>query len=673
MAEFLLELLCEEIPARMQRKAASDLKTAFETQLKQHQLGFATVETWITPRRMVAVIQGLDEATQEKQEERRGPRIGAPESAIQGFLKSVGVTQDGCEQREGYWYANLHVPARAAGVILPEIINAILNQFNWPKSMRWAGADQVWVRPLRSILATLDGNPFVFEVNRLGLTSGTQTRGHRALSPGTFEVKDYKDYLAKLQQAYVVLDHDTRQNLIVEGLQKLGRDHGYHLESDPKLLEEVAGLVEFPQPLIGKIDDQFMGLPKSVLTTSMRVHQKYFTFVDDQGKIAPIFGLVANTQPTDGGKEMLVGYERVLRARLSDARFFYEQDQNTKLAQLATKLNTIIFHAKLGTLAQRVERLGQLVSSPAAKRAASLAKADLVTQMVGEFPELQGIMGEIYAILEGEIPEVAQAIREHYLPQGPNDHLPETEAGIELAIAEKVDALVGFFLIGEEPTGSKDPYALRRMALGLIRIIREKNLKDLNIQTLFEKAIRLYQDQGIKSGLDFRLDRLVSFIFERLEHALKAEGMRVDAIRAVLKAQSQQVNIWSIAERVIALNALLQTGVGGALQQAFGRAYGILGTREKSAVIPERFVAESERILYEKLQQIAEHAPKLLAKHDYQGLMQQLASLKQPLDHFFELKVNDDNPDIRENRLALLQALVHQTLVIADLTQLEGN
>ncbi len=672
MTEFFTELLCEEIPARMQLKAAEDLKVAFNHHLTVQQLPFERLETYISPRRMVTVVYGLADATQAKVEERRGPKVGAPEAALQGFLRSMELTIEECEQRDGYWYGQKSIASRKAQDILPQVIQAILAEFNWPKSMRWAGSEQSWVRPLRSVLAMLNGSPLFFELPQWGLKSTDHTVGHRFLSPDPILVTGFADYQQKLKDAYVILDHQERQKLIRDGLEALGCKKGYSLEQDDKLLEEVAGLVEYPQPLIGTIDEAFMRLPKSVLSTSMRVHQKYFTFVDSSGAIAPIFGFAANTIPSDGGTQMLVGYERVLRARLSDARFFFEQDQKTPMAQASDKLASIVFHADLGTLAQKVTRLQNLVASETSKKAAQLCKADLVSQMVGEFPELQGIMGDIYAQLEGYPKEVAQAIREHYLPQGPQDGLPQTPAGIELAIAERVDTLVGFFAIGAEPTGSKDPYALRRMALGLIRIIREQGIKDFDLKRLIEKAYDLYVQQGIKIQPGFSLDSVYQFISERLEHTLKGENIRLDAIRAVMKAQPQTFNLWSIAERATALSALLKTPAGAALQEAFRRAHGILAGVSDLGVMPERFVSESETQLYQHLRTIAEVAPQLLKSHHYHQLMAQLADIKQPLDQFFELKINDDDPIIRQNRLALVQDLVRQTLIIADLSQLEG-
>lgn len=672
MTEFLLELLCEEIPARMQLKAAQDLKAAFEAHLTSHQLSFEKVDTYITPRRMVAVIEGIASATQSKTEERRGPKEGAPDAALQGFLRSAGLTLEQCEKRDGYWYGQIATPSKKAEDILQEVILHILREFNWAKSMRWAGSEQTWVRPLRSVLALLNGKTLDFDLPRLELKSSNQTVGHRFLSPGAFTVVDFCDYQQKLKEAYVILDHKDRRQMIQKGLEDLGQQKGYTFEMDEKLLDEVAGLVEYPQPLLGAIDADFMELPKPVLSTSMRVHQKYFTFVDNRGALAPVFGFVANTIPSDGGKQMLVGYERVLRARLSDARFFFEQDKKSSLKQAHSKLESVVFHADLGTVAQKVARLVDLMTSDQGKQAAYISKSDLVSQMVGEFPELQGIMGEIYSKLEGSDLQVAQAIREHYLPQGPNDDIPQTALGIELALAERVDTLVGFFAIGAEPTGSKDPYALRRMALGLIRIIREKKLDTFDLKGMVEKAYTLYCQQGIKVKEGFTLDQLYQFISERLEHALKAENIRLDAVRAVFKAHPQSFNLWSMAERAIALDGLLQTSTGSALQEAFKRAHGILANMSDHTVDPNRFVAASETNLYEYLRKIALDSPELLSAHNYQKLMAQLADIKQPLDQFFELKINDDDPLIRQNRLALLQDLVRQTMIIADLSQLEG-
>jgi glycyl-tRNA synthetase beta chain len=672
--EFLFEILSEEIPARMQVQAMTDFKNAFITKLNAAGLPFTEVETHITPRRLMACITGLAFSTQETTEERRGPRLEAPDAALQGFLKSTGLTKDSLTQKDGYWYATITTPATPASTILPDLCRNIMRDFKWPKSMRWYGASQTWVRPVRGILAILNGEPLIFEVPEFNLISSNRTNGHRFLSAGNFEVTSFADYQQNLTNRQVILSHQQRQDFILTQLIQLGKDQGYTLEPDDKLLEEVAGLSEYPQPILGEIDKAFLHLPKRVLSTSMRVHQKYFTYLDADSKVAPIFGLVANTIPSDDGATMLRGYERVLRARLSDASFFYEQDLKTPLTDHLPRLHQIVFHAKLGSLGERIQRLMKLVESVPAKRAAELCKADLVTSMVGEFPELQGYMGGVYALAQGEALEVAKAIEHHYQPLGPTDACPTDPVSIELALAEKLDTLAGFFAIGELPTGSKDPYALRRAALGVIRLIRENSLKDMSLIDKINKSLALYSDQEIPLTAGYDANQILDFIMERLGHTLKAEGLRHDTIAAVLGSANRGDNICGVVDRIRALNDYLTSEAGVSLQAAFRRAYGILpkDSTLPQTVQPQLFTEKVETVLYDELQTVTTRCVSLLQKHDYGQLMTVLANLKNPIDAFFELKINDDNLDIRHNRLALLQMLIDQTMIIADFSKLEG-
>ena len=683
MTEFLLELLSEEIPARMQLKAVADLKIAVEEKLKAVELPFDRVETFITPRRLTAVVSGIALSTKERTEERRGPRSVAPEAALQGFLKGAGVSKEDCTERDGYWYATLQTPSKRAEDLLPEIIRTIIREFSWPKSMRWAGASQTWVRPLRGVMAILDGAVLSFYLPEYQLTSTNESVGHRFLSTGSFTVENLQDYRQKLLEKKVVLDHADRQNIILNGLVSLGKQREFVLDQDDKLLQEVAGLAEFPQVLLGEIDSRFLDLPKVVLSTSMRVHQKYFTFSDSQGKIAPVFGVIANTIPSDDGSIMLKGYQKVLTARLRDAEFFYNQDLKIPLSNCVSKLSTIVFHAKLGTLGQRVERFQALVDQPEAKRAALLCKADLVSSMVGEFPELQGIMGEIYAKAQGESVGVAAALREHYQPLGPTDECPKGTVSWELALAEKIDTLVGFFAIGEIPTGSKDPYALRRAALGVIRLLREGPHRRDHVYALRQKLAQvhdLYAQQGAK--IDGQLsheslaENVMQFIFDRLAPALRTEGIRHDAITAVLSSPNCGDDIWSIVERAKALNEYLSTESGLALQAAFRRAHGILvkdGQGEDfGAIQVDLFKEPAESQLHGLLMKAAGECQPLLDRHDYRGLMGILADLRAPVDKFFDVKINHEDPAIRNNRFGLLGLLVSQVNAIADFSKLEG-
>ncbi len=563
------------------------------------------------------------------------------------------------------------------------MVRTLIREFSWPKSMRWAGASQTWVRPLRGVLAVLNGKLLSFDLPEFQLSTTNETSGHRFLSSGTFTVTDFKDYRQKLLDSKVILDHSERQLIIKESLNAQGKARGFTLEEDIKLLQEVAGLAEFPQPLLGEIDPRFLKLPKVVLSTSMRVHQKYFTFVDAQGKIAPVFGVVANTIPSDDGSIMLKGYQKVLTARLRDAEFFYDQDLMIPLENCVSKLSTIIYHAKLGSLGQRVERLANLVDSPEAKRAAVLCKADLVSSMVGEFPELQGFMGEIYATAQGESPAVAAAIRAHYQPLGPTDACPSASVSWELALADKIDTLVGFFAINEAPTGSKDPYALRRAALGLIRLLREGHRDNGHVYALRQKicqAYGLYAEQGAQ--LDPKLtaekttENVMLFIFDRLEAALRGEGIRYDAVSAVLSSPNCGDDIWSIAERARALNDYLSTESGLALQAAFRRAHGILikdGQGVNYGPVKENLLNDpAEGHLHGLLQKASGECQPLLDRHDYKGLMGILAGLRTPVDQFFDLKINHEDSAIRDNRFGLLGLFVSQVNSIADFTKLEG-
>ena len=589
-----------------------------------------------------------------------------------GFLKSTRLTKEQLTQKDDYWYALIETSATPADQILPNLCRDIMREFNWPKSMRWFGAPQTWVRPVRGIAAVLNGQTLVFDVPEFGLTASNMTLGHRFLSSDSFVINDFDQYKADLLTRKVILNHQSRQDSILATLTSLGQSKGYALEQDEKLLEEVAGLSEFPQPILGTIDDAFLHLPKEVLATSMRVHQKYFIYTDKAGNVAPIFGLVANTIPSDDGATMLRGYERVLTARLSDAIFFYEHDLKIALRDHLPRLDTIVFHSKLGTLGQRVQRLIKLVESPHAKRAAELCKSDLVTSMVGEFPELQGYMGGVYAVAQGQTLEVGQAIEQHYQPAGPSDPCPSAPVAVELALAEKLDTLVGFFAIGEVPTGSKDPYALRRAALGILRLIRENNMTDIALLPKISRVFGLYMDQGVSIAAEFTPQLVLDFILDRLSHALKAEGLRHDTISAVLNAANCGDNICAIVERIKALNTYLTSDAGVSLRAAFKRAHGILPKDGSFTVQPDLFKETVEVTFHKELVAVEDRCQGYLATHDYAKLMEVLAHLKDPIDAFFELKINDDNPDIRQNRLALLAMMIQQTSVIADFSMLEG-
>ncbi len=499
MAELLLELFSEEIPARMQTRAKEDLARLLGDGLKGAGLEFNSVRSFATPRRLTVVIDGLPARSPDVHEERKGPRVAAPEAAIQGFLKSAGLKSvEQAERREDkkgeYYVALIERPGRPTAEIVAEIVPEIVFKFPWPKSMRWGDGSLRWVRPLHSILCLFAGKLVAFEID--GIKSGKETRGHHFMAPKPFSVKSFDDYLAKLREASVILDSEQRAAIILKQVRGLAEKEGLALVEDEALLAENAGLTEWPVPLMGAFDRSFLDLPPEVLATSMKAHQKCFSL--RQGKnAANRFIVVANLKAKDGGAGIAAGNERVIRARLADAQFFYEQDRKVSLEDRVPKLQEIVFHEKLGTQYDRVQRLRRLVRELAplvgadpdlAERAAIVSKVDLVTEMVGEFPELQGVMGRYYALDQEEDPAVADAIVAHYKPQGPSDEVPREPIAIALALADKLDMLVGFWAIDEKPTGSKDPYALRRAALGVIRIVLESRVR-LHLERLFEKLI----------------------------------------------------------------------------------------------------------------------------------------------------------------------------------------
>ncbi|HYM01914.1 MAG TPA: glycine--tRNA ligase subunit beta, partial [Stellaceae bacterium] len=499
MAELLFELLTEEIPARMQARAAEDLLRMAGEKLAAAGLQFSDARSHVTPRRLSLVVEGLPAAQPDATEERRGPRVGAPANAVEGFLKSAGLSSlDQCEQRDSgkgvFYYAVIRRAGRPIVQVLPELLRALVHEFPWPKSMRFPAASFRWVRPITSAICLVDGE--VLRLDLDGVPVGNRTQGHRFLSRDPIAVGNFADYRQKLRDAHVVLDRAERRDAIARTLGEKATAAQVTVKGDPALLEEVTGLVEWPVVLMGSIDPSFMDVPPEVLTTSMRTHQKYFACLDRGSKLAPRFLIVANMIADDGGKAIIAGNERVLRARLSDARFFWDQDRKVPLASRLPRLAERVFHAQLGTVLDKVGRMERLVAELAditganskhARRAAELAKADLSSSMVGEFPELQGVMGRYYALHDGEAKDVAEAIAEHYSPLGPNDRCPSSPVSVAVALADKIDTLVSFFSVDEKPTGSKDPFALRRAALGVIRLIIENRLR-LPLARVFRKA-----------------------------------------------------------------------------------------------------------------------------------------------------------------------------------------
>ncbi len=687
MAELLLELFSEEIPARMQARASADLQKLVTDGLKAADLEFGKVESLVTPRRLTLIIDGLPEKQPDLREERRGPRADAPEKAINGFLAGNGVTLEQCEKRETpkgvFLFAIVEQKGRAASVVLKDIIEDAMNKLPWPKSMRWADHKVRWVRQLDRILCLFDGA--VVPVSYGVVTAGDITSGHRFLAPAPFSVKNAAEYKAKLSFAKVMLDREERKRVIAEGCRKIADDAGLKLVDDPALLDEVCGLVEWPVPVMGKIDDHFMDVPREVLETSMREHQKYFVLEDASGKLAARFITISNMITMDANAQIIAGNERVLRARLHDAKFFWDQDRKVTLESRLPKLETIVFHAKLGTVAERVLRMRGLareVSSSIpdcdvklADRAAEIAKADLVSNMVFEFTELQGLMGKYYAENDGEKPEVAQAIAEHYAPAGPSDTCPTAPVSVAVALAEKLDTLAGFFAIDEKPTGSKDPFALRRAALGVIRLVLENGLR-LPLRQLFAYAVSQYP-ASIRR--DAAVEELLAFFADRLKVHLREQGVRHDLVSAVFALDGED-DLVRLLARVDALADFVSGESGVNLMAGYKRASNILRIEEKKdkvsydATVDVALLSQDEeRRLYQALIDVRHKALPLLRAENYAAAMAGLAELRGPVDAFFEkVTVNSDNADERANRLKLLAQIRTAMHDIADFSKIES-
>lgn len=691
MAELLLELFSEEIPARMQARAADDLKGLLLEALTANGLTHEDAQAHSTPRRLTVVISGIPEAQEDVREERRGPRADAPEKAIDGFLKGAGVSRDQVEEREmpkgTFLFAVIERKGQATAEVLPGLVEGAIAKLPWPKSMRWGDRPERWVRPLHSILCLFGGT--TVPVSFGPVTSGNTTRGHRFHAPDAFAVTDFADYQAKLESARVVLDRETRKTMIDSRARALAEAEGLTLKDDPGLLDEVAGLVEWPVPLIGSIDDAFMDVPAEVLTTSMRSHQKYFATEKSDRSLASRFILVANLEAEDGGAEITAGNEKVLRARLSDARFFWDQDQQRTLESRLPDLNPIVFHARMGSVGAKAGRIAELAAWLApqvaadplmTRRAGLLAKSDLTTGMVGEFPELQGIMGRYYARLDQEPEQVAEAIRSHYSPAGPADDCPSDPVAVAVALADKLDSLVGFFAIGEKPTGSKDPFALRRAALGVIRIILENGLR-LPLDPALNFAF-----EGIKGDLLAEVSdaetvsaEIIGFIAERLRVHLRGEGVRHDLIAAVLGLGSED-DLVRLVARVDALTTLVGSDDGANLLAAYRRAANILRIEEKKDGFAwqgpadrDRLVDQAEVDLGAALSTADETADAALLAEDFAVAMSAMAALRGPVDAFFEsVTVNADDPALRANRLKLLAEIRATLHRVADFSKIEG-
>lgn len=672
MPELLLELLSEEIPARMQKRAADDLSRLMAAGLKDAKLDFQSTHTYVTPRRLALFVDGLPETQPDMREEKKGPAVGAPEQAINGFLKSNGLASvDDCEVREVKGKPTYFVVIEKRGGdtadILPELMNGVFQKLPWPKSMKWGDGHGPWVRPLQGVLCVFDAKP-VKDVAFGDQPAGNMTVGHRFLSPGPIkDIKDFDDYKARLYKAKVMLDASERRTMIQRNADDLAKVQNLTVRPDIGLLDEVAGLVEWPVVLIGRIDDAFMDVPPEVLIAAMRGHQKYFSCLDADGNLAPRFIMVSNMETPDNGKAIIHGNERVLRARLADARFFWDVDCKTSLESRLGDLGDIVFHAKLGSVADKAGRMEKLAGSLApsidgcdkdlAKRAARLCKADLVSGMVGEFPALQGIMGGYYARNDGEDPQIATAITNHYAPAGPGDTCPTRPVSIAVALADKIDTLTGFWAIDEKPTGSKDPFALRRAALGVIRLITENNLR-LGLLSVFDDA------------------DLLAFFADRLKVHLKEEGVRHDLIDAVFALGED--DLVRILARVEALGDFVDSEDGANLHTAYKRAANILKIEEKKdgrSYDGEASEGEQpeEKDLHGALKAADTACAKALETENFAAAMTALAALRGPVDAFFDqVTVNCDDANLRENRLKLLSGIRAVMGLVADFSKIEG-
>ena len=690
--QLLLELFCEEIPARLQKQAKQNLKMHAIDALKKVSLGFDEIETYATPRRLTLMVDGLPERQRDIKEEKRGPKISAPKKALDGFLRSNKLKLEQCVKKpfgkEEFWFATISRSGRPAEEVLTAILLDIIGNLSWPKSMRWGEGRFRWVRPLKRVLCVLDGKPLDLKIAE-GIPCGNTTSGHRLSSSANFEVGFFDDYDKNLQNNLVVLNPNTRSQIIEEKAKTLVEAEGLRLKPDPQLLEEVAGLVEWPVPLMGKIDTAFMSLPDEVLVTAMRSHQKYFSVIDEEGKLAPRFVVVANTGAPDGGEAIILGNERVLRARLSDAKFFWDQDRKQKLETRIPRLAEMKFHQKLGSISEKVKRIEELAEYLAlkfnaepelARRAGFLCKSDLMTGMVGEFPNLQGVMAGYYALEDGENSAVADALRDHYAPVGPNDKCPDSPISVAVSIADKIDTLVGFFGIDEKPTGSRDPFGLRRAALGIIRLLLENGFS-LSLTKVISKSIDFYNNSG---GIDFSQKQqlaasLVEFFSERLKVYLKGQGIRHDLISAIFSNKGED-DLVRLVARVKALRKFLDTEDGTNLLAAHKRAQNIVSIEEKKTReqfnenVDQTLLQDTNEIaLFNELTQMVREVKPLLEEERFDEAMIILAKLRQPTDKFFEaVMVNAEDPNLRTNRLRLLSKIGHAMGEVADFKQIEG-
>ena len=698
MPQLLLEIFSEEIPARMQAKAADDLRRMVTDKLVAEGLVYEGAKAFATPRRLALTVHGIPARQPDLKSERRGPKIGAPDGAVQGFLKATGLKSldEAKIQKDAkgdFYIALIEKPGRAAIDVIAEILPVIIRTFPWPKSMRWGARSAKsgslsWVRPLHSIIATFGletEEPDVVKFSVDGIEAGQTTYGHRFMAPGAIPVRRFEDYEAKLKAAKVILDPQARKDIIVEDAKELAFAQGLELVEDQVLVDEVSGLVEWPVVMMGSFEKEFLVIPDEVIRATIRNNQKCFVVRDPKtGKLTNKFVLTANIEAPDGGKTIVAGNERVIRPRLSDAKFFYETDLKTKLEDRLPKFEQIVFHEKLGTQAERIKRIEALAAEIAplvgadvekTKRAARLAKADLLTEVVGEFPELQGLMGKYYALAQGEDASVAAASEEHWKPQGPTDRVPTDPVSIAVALADKFDTLAGFWAIDEKPTGSKDPYALRRAALGAIRLIVENTLR-LPILKTAKSALR---GLSVEADAETLPNDLLAFFADRLKVQLRDQGARHDLVDAVFSLGGQD-DLLLVVRRVEALGKFLDSDDGKNLLAGTKRASNILSIEEKKdkrtfdgAPDAALYKLDEEKALAKAIDQVKAEASAAVAKEDFAAAMSAMAKLRPAVDAFFDkVKVNDDDPKVRENRLKLLNEIRAATRAVADFSRIEG-
>ena len=708
MADFLLELLSEEIPARMQATARNDLARLFAECTGEAGLKTGAIEVYSTPRRLALIARDVAEATEATSEELKGPRTSAPPQALEGFLRKTGLNKDQLEDRDGIYFAVIEREGRTASDILADTIRRIVADFQWPKSMRWGDGSLRWVRPLHGIVALLGEEIVPVEID--GIASGATTVGHRFHHPGDITVGGASDYVEKLRACHVIVDQEERERIIREGAVAAAKKTKLTLLPDEGLVVENAGLTEWPVPLVGKFDAEFLDVPREVIVLTMRTNQKYFACTNDEGLLASAFVCVANIAANDGGEAIAQGNARVLAARLADARFFWEQDLKIPLKEQAKKLSGIIFHEKLGTVADKVERVAMLArwlvesgvvkaDADQAERAARLAKADLVSGMVGEFPELQGVIGGYLAEAQGEPKAVADAIRDHYKPVGQGDEVPTAPVTVAVSLADKMNSLVGFFQFGEKPTGSKDPFALRRAALGALSLIIENKLR-VSMRDLITAAAH---PGGADAGRE-----IASFLIERLKVQQREAGVSHDLIDAVVAVESGGDNV-RMVNRVQALQAFIHTDDGENLVTAYKRAANILkkenwtgqvlssaeeqgipqtGEEDPLVLVDDPIVGEAvaelasgqsgadlpqEQALIAALDAAEPKASAAVDAEDFTAAMAALASLRRPIDDFFDhVTVNDADPAKRERRLNLLMRFRDAVNRVADFSKIEG-